>query len=310
MQNNISKIIYYCWFGGEKPQKVIDCINNWMEMLPDYQIIEINDKNKSLFDIEKECENNLWFKTCFENKLWAYVSDYARLKVLYENGGVYFDTDITVEKNIDELLCKKKLILGFEDFSSINVAIAIVNKGNPILKEMLDFYNDEIWKTKLYTIPHVATYILRKNYKLLSSKKITETENVIIYPQEYFYPIPVGMKIRNEDINHFKTNNTFTIHWNDGNWSSNRFYAGRDFFSKNKHKIELKKLLEYCFHEKIIIDTPFLKISKTCSFWDIHIDFYWLFRFKYRYDLNKKRWLVVYIFGHPIKLFICSGENK
>ena len=117
----VHKKIYYCWFGGEKPTKVLECINNWKEKLPDYEIIEINDKNNELFDVEKECQNNLWFKTCYENKMWAYVADYARLKVLYERGGVYFDTDITVEKDITDLLAKNKLVLGWEDKYSINI---------------------------------------------------------------------------------------------------------------------------------------------------------------------------------------------
>ena len=55
----ISKRIFYCWFGGEKPQKVLECIDNWKQMLPDYEIVEINEKNKELFDVEKECQNNL-----------------------------------------------------------------------------------------------------------------------------------------------------------------------------------------------------------------------------------------------------------
>ena len=60
----LSKTIYYCWFGGSKPQNVLDCINNWKEKLPAYQIIEINEHNKELFDVEKECQNNLCKTKC------------------------------------------------------------------------------------------------------------------------------------------------------------------------------------------------------------------------------------------------------
>ena len=135
--------------------------------MPDYNIIEINEYNKELFDVEKECQNNLWFKTVLENKMWAYVADYARLKVLYERGGVYFDTDITVEKDITELLKKNKLTLGWENKQLINFAVAIVGAKNPLIKEMLNFYNEEIWHSKLFTIPQIITHVLKKHYKLI-----------------------------------------------------------------------------------------------------------------------------------------------
>ena len=163
----IDKNIYYCWFGDEKPQKVLDCINNWEEKLPDYNIVEINEYNKELFDVEKECQNNLWFKTVWENKMWAYVADYARLKVLFERGGVYFDTDITVEKDITELLEKNKLVLAWENEVSINIAVGIVAVGNPLIKEMLDFYNDEIWHSKKYIFCEDVKYI-----KLISLRQM------------------------------------------------------------------------------------------------------------------------------------------
>lgn len=206
MTNPVPKKIYYCWFGNEKPQKVLDCINNWKETLPDYEIIEINEHDKKLFDVEQECKNNLWFKTCYENKMWAYVADYARLKVLYERGGVYFDTDITVEKDITELLNKNKLILGWEDKLNINIAVGVVVVGNPLIKEMLDFYNEEIWHSKLYTIPQITTYVIKKHYKLNPSTEITENKDILILPQEYFYPIPIGLKERDNYI----TPNTYT----------------------------------------------------------------------------------------------------
>lgn len=308
--SNIPKQIFYCWFGGEKPQSVLDCIANWKQMLPEYEIIEINDKNKKYFDVEKERETNLWFKTCYDYKMWAYVADYARLKVLYERGGVYFDTDVTVEKDITELLTKNKLVLGWEDKESINIAVGVVVVGHPLIKEMLDFYNDEIWHSKLYTIPQIVTYILRKHYKLNPSTEITENDDILILPPEYFYPVPVGLKIKPEQKGIFVTDNSYTVHWNDGNWSSSDVYNGRDYFSKNKHKIELNKLLKICFDsKKIILDNLFLQITKSCGLYNISINLYWLFRFKYRYDLKGRRWLVLFIFGLKIPIFKTGGQR-
>ena len=50
----------------------------------DYEIIEWNEDN---FDISS---SPLYVKQAYAAKKWAFVSDYARLKVVFECGGIYF----------------------------------------------------------------------------------------------------------------------------------------------------------------------------------------------------------------------------
>ena len=96
----LPKVIHYCWFGGaKKPKLVRDCIKSWRNHLTDYEIIEWNESNCDL--------SHPFLNKCFELKKWAFVSDYIRLKVLYENGGIYLDTDMIVIKTFDNLLLKK-----------------------------------------------------------------------------------------------------------------------------------------------------------------------------------------------------------
>lgn len=292
---SIPKKIYYCWFGHEKPQKVINCINNWKEKLPDYEIIEINENNKELFDVEKECQNNLWFKTVWEQKIYAYASDYARLKVLYGNGGIYFDTDITVCKNLNELLNKDKLIMGFEDSEYINGAVIIANKNNSDIEEMINFYNNDIWEKNLYSIPHIITYILKNKYELNQYNKITENDNIFIVPPEYFYPLPSQIRdLRQGNV----TENTYTIHW----WNACWLKSNIEYFLRNKNKIELNKLISLCFEEKIIIDNSFIKIKKIFKNFCIDIDFSYLFKFRHKY-YNNCKYLVLFFFGIEIKVW-------
>ena len=79
----MEKIIHYCWFGeGEKPKLTQKCIETWKKFLPDYKIIEWNEKN---FDVGC-CR---FVKEAYEARNFAFVSDYARAKALYENGGIY-----------------------------------------------------------------------------------------------------------------------------------------------------------------------------------------------------------------------------
>ena len=91
----IPKKIHYCWFGrGEKPKLARKCIESWKRYCPDFEIIEWNEDN---FDVTKYA----YSKYCFDNKKWAFLSDFVRLIVIYENGGIYFDTDVEVIKSLD-----------------------------------------------------------------------------------------------------------------------------------------------------------------------------------------------------------------
>ena len=104
----IPKKIHYCWFGGNaKPDSVQKCINSWKRFCPDYEIIEWNESN---FDIH--CMP--FVEQAIESKKYAFASDVARLMVVYENGGLYFDTDVEVVRNFDDLL-ENKAFLGFEN---------------------------------------------------------------------------------------------------------------------------------------------------------------------------------------------------
>ena len=94
----IPKIIHYCWFGGNPlPMDVKKCIESWKEKCPDY---EIKCWDESNFDVNA----HPFTKAAYEAKAWAFVSDYARLRVVYDNGGIYLDTDVELLKNIDFLL--------------------------------------------------------------------------------------------------------------------------------------------------------------------------------------------------------------
>ena len=90
----IPKIIHYCWFGRNSKSKIIlKCIESWRKFMPDYEIIEWNEDN---FNVKQ----NEYVKSAYNNKKWAFVSDYARMKVLYQYGGIYFDTDVELLKPI------------------------------------------------------------------------------------------------------------------------------------------------------------------------------------------------------------------
>lgn len=220
----IPKKIFYVWLGGKKTALVNVCIENWHDKLKDFEIIEVNESSH-YFDFERAYSTCPWFKIIYDRKLWAYVADYIRCKVLYEQGGVYLDTDITINRDITPLL-KNKFFIGLEKPHIISAGIIGSQKKHPLLKRMLDFYEYEIFNSPLYVITHIITEEVINN----------KYDNLTIYPEEYFYPFYGDEEFTHACI----TPNTYAIHWWNSSWRTEE----QEFFLENKHKIKLEDMKE------------------------------------------------------------------
>lgn len=92
----IPKIIHYVWLGGGKKNLLIKkCIKSWKRKCPDFQIKCWNENN---------IPHNEWVDSALEKRKWAFVADYVRLYALYQDGGIYLDTDVFLNKSLDSLL--------------------------------------------------------------------------------------------------------------------------------------------------------------------------------------------------------------
>ena len=209
----IPKIIHYCWFGGnEKPQLAQKCIESWKVKCPDYQIIEWNEKN---FDIDQ----HPYLRWCHDNKKWAFLSDFARLLIIQQQGGIYFDTDVELLKSPDELLTYEAFY-GFENNNNVATGLGFGSeKKHQIINEMVDEYLklqiDEEGKYPLIVCPELNTKPLINNGLKLNGQR----QNICgaeIFPEDYFNPYddPTGRLNR--------TKNTISIHWYSKSWMSKK----------------------------------------------------------------------------------------
>ena len=209
----IPKVIHYCWFGGKPlPNEYKKYIESWKKFCPNWKIVEWNESN---FDFS-QCD---YAKEAYNAKKWAFVSDYARFKILYEYGGVYLDTDVELLKPLDEII-EKGPFMGIEKFKGISlVAPGLglgVNAGLGLYKEILDLYDTTHFiKTdgsyNLYTVVQYVTDILCKHGFVKEDKK-QEILGVTIYPSEYFDP----MDCETSKIS--ITKNTVSIHHYACSW--------------------------------------------------------------------------------------------
>lgn len=241
----IPKKIHYVWIGGPKGNIENICINSWREKMPDYEIVEWNEHN---VDIEKAIKGKKFLEICYEKKLWAFISDYLRIKALYEQGGLYMDTDMQVLKDITSLLEKSDILLGYECEKYINGAIIGATKGHKFLKELLDFYEEDIMNVDFYTIPRIITYILENKYEKIDRNKFSD--NIAVYNEEFFYPFSYKEDFYYDCI----TENTYSIHWWGKSWAKKRSY-----FLESKHLKGVDKLVKCA---KIFASNTLLSIKR------------------------------------------------
>lgn len=214
----IPKKIHYCWFGRNPlPESAQKCIASWRKYMPDYEIIEWNEDN---FDI-----NSIPYTSqAYEAKKYAFVSDYARFKILYEHGGLYFDTDVEVIRTLNDIVDNGPF-MGFEinpnpktDYLG-DVAPGLGLGATCCLdlyKEFLDAYSTLIFLNEdgslnLKTVVKYITEILQR-HGLRSVNGIQCVDGIYIYPSDYFNPL---------DDNTGKlciTKNTRSIHWYSKTW--------------------------------------------------------------------------------------------
>ena len=212
MKNYIPKTIHYCWFGGnELGEKEKKCIESWKRIMPDYKIIRWDESN---YDTNK----NDFIKNAMKYKKWAFVSDYARLDIIYNYGGIYLDTDVEVIKSFDDLL-KNKSFYGFESNQFVANGLGFgAEKNNEIVRENMDLYtniNFDINNLNSISCPKITTEILKK-HGLILNNKFQQLDFATVYPKDFFCP-------KNYSTGELKvTENTFSIHHYSMSWHSLR----------------------------------------------------------------------------------------
>lgn len=250
----IPKIINYVWVGDkEKPELVLKCIESWKKYCPDYEIIEWN--NETLRSI-----NNQYVLEAFEEKKWAFVSDYLRLYALKENGGFYFDTDLEITDSLNEFL-SLDFVTGYENYKE-NIApiTALMGacKNNKIIKDLLSEYDEIHFRTEsgldlTTNVVRISKYFKEKyslNEPYDESLKIELEKDYIIFPSHYF-------------CKSVKNKKNYSIHHFNGSWIDT--YKRKLLYAKGHYSIvkfkkikNRKEALPINEGEKIIFKTPII----------------------------------------------------
>lgn len=226
----IPKIIHYCWFGGNPlPKLAKKCIRSWKKYCKGYEIRRWDESN---FDISSA---PLYVRQAYEAKKWAFVTDYVRLRIVHEHGGIYLDTDVELKKPLDDLLVHRAYF-GFEDGKHINTGLGFgAEPGAKILEELMHDYEsipfifpDGSMDTTSCPVRNTQIF-LRYGLKQDDSQQLLEGD-ILILPSIMLCPVTYSM-VKREGYE-----KAYSVHWFSASW-----YEKESLDSRNAWLRELKK---------------------------------------------------------------------
>lgn len=216
----IPKIIHYCWLSKDPfPEDIKACMDSWKKRLPDY---EFRRWDLSAFDIS----SSRWVKQAFYAGKYAFAADYIRLYALYNHGGIYLDCDIEVLKSYNPLLHLPYFIGREQTEYGIEAATIGFEKGHPMLKGLLEYYNDRdfyLGEDKGFDIrplPSIIREYIDSRYTMKIIDSISDFDPspsvISIFGELYFSP----KKWDTKELT--VSSKTYSIHHFSGSWKRKR----------------------------------------------------------------------------------------
>lgn len=207
----IPQIIHLTWFSGDEyPESIKKCLETWKNVLPDFKVKIWTMEMARALDIP-------FVNEALDARKWAFAGDVVRAFAVWSEGGVYMDTDIWVLKRFDQFMSYPMVFFmetnrkeweldnpeGIVDAEGhctmpdqyvkgrqIQAALFMGEKGNPVLKDILNFYrtlkfvrDDGSFN---YTIsPCIYAKMLEKYGFLYKDEEQILTNGITVFPSSF-----------------------------------------------------------------------------------------------------------------------------
>lgn len=203
-QSNIPHILHYIWLGGGSQNYILrNCIETFSKA-GENRIVKWDEHN-----MPNPTEN---IKILMQEKAWAFVSDWIRLKVLYEYGGLYVDTDVQFCKPIPQKLYERDIVLSYACDDMVSTAFIMAKPHHTFIKLMLE-KTEALPKGKQVVNNHIIMDAIFEAYPNfpLNGRYEEFAPNCVIYPRYFF------------ETATFRKNAGYAIHHGFGTWKQNSF---------------------------------------------------------------------------------------
>lgn len=205
-EQKIPKKIHYFWVGGHPlPARLQKCVDSWRRFNPDYEIIRWDESNYDFTKVD-------YMREAYENKAWGFATDYARLDVVYQYGGIYLDTDVEVLRSLDVLLRDEAFFgAGSADHINTGVGFGAVPQCE-LVKAMRDYYHDKhfIGSNRAVNLQYQNPVFTQYGFRI--ANEYQRINDMVIYSAEVLSPSgTVGW-------GNFFSDKTISIHHNEYSW--------------------------------------------------------------------------------------------
>lgn len=216
------KTIHYCWFGGSPlTEKAKKSIASWGKYAPAFTIVRWDESN---FDVN--CSP--WTRAAYDAGKFAFVSDYARFKILHEYGGVYMDVGSELVKDISAIVASKTPFSAIEELTltATTGLIVSVRSHDDVIGAVLNTYDELVFEDDPnFLATHTVNSIFTKELKKLGFVEENRLQAFgcwTVLPSEAFDPVYGfgGYHIKK---------GTYSIHRSSASWFEPKFRLKCEF---------------------------------------------------------------------------------
>jgi mannosyltransferase OCH1-like enzyme len=180
--NRIPKIIHQIWLGGSLPQQFQRYADSWKKYNPDWEYkLWLDEDVKRMNLIQRDRFNKATNQ--------GMKSDILRYEILGQYGGVYVDTDFECLKSFDDLMYLDFFTsLSYDKEMQLYIGLIACTANHPVINEciksMTTTYRGD---GSSVIMKETGAYHFTKCFLSLINK---DTEGVVAFPMDFFYPLP------------------------------------------------------------------------------------------------------------------------
>lgn len=147
----MNRTIHCCWFGRKKTRLALACRASWERFASDWKIREWGEKDLAEMSLPR------FAAAAAADRNWAVLSDWMRMRVLYDEGGVYLDCDVELVRQFEppagEWVAGEWTASG-KVWMNPGSGIAL-EKGSPVAGRMLEAYASTEYDPKRKMMPWI-----------------------------------------------------------------------------------------------------------------------------------------------------------
>lgn len=221
MDYPIPPLIHFIWLGSLLPLKAKESIDSWQRHHPGFNIKIWGDLEAKTFPWSKQSSK----KAFEEGSTLASKADILRLEILFQHGGIYSDTDVICLKPFHELIIHESTFFGglelnqvWKDYGKplyVGTAIMGAAKESDLIGWCINNFEQSVGEG-------LSSEIVLKGGPGLLSRACSEalnsksTENLLILPCSYLYPLPYSM--RHKNLQEFIAPESMAVHLWQKSW--------------------------------------------------------------------------------------------